>query len=194
MSAKTTYRFTVDEYHRLGEAGIFGEDDRIELLEGELIIMSPSGLRHAALVNRLNRLLGKIGRDRWLIGAQNPVRLGNLSEPQPDITLLLPRPDDYESKTPQPDDIFLLVEVADSSIYYDREEKLPVYAFNRIREVWIVNLVEDQVEIYRNPEGEAYRTRRIAKSGDTIAPFAFSDAEIAVSELLRTPPATGAAC
>src|SRR6266851_5672561 len=121
-------RFTAEEYHRMGEAGILCEEDRVELIEGEIIVMSPIGLRHAACVARLTRELPVALGRRALLWPQNPVRLFPDTEPQPDIVLLRPRPDDYAHAPAQPADALLVVEVADTSYRYDRHAKLPLYA------------------------------------------------------------------
>ena len=133
-------RFTVDEYHRMGQVGILGEDDRVELLEGEIVEMAPIGSRHQATVDRLTRLFSGRMADAVLVRVQGPVRLAEDSEPQPDVTLLRLRDDFYATAHPGPEDVILLVEVSDSSIEYDREVKLPHYARQVIPEVWIVDL------------------------------------------------------
>ncbi len=121
-------RFTVHEYHQMGQAGILGEDDRLELLEGEIVEMAPIGSRHQAVVDRLTRLFSNRLGDAAVVRVQGPVRLGEETEPQPDLLLLAPRADFYASAHPGPDDVLLLVEVSDSSTEYDREMKLPLYA------------------------------------------------------------------
>lgn len=121
-------KFTVDQYHKMAESGILKEDDRVELIRGEIIEMSPIGTKHAACVNRLVNLLVLLLGKRVIVAPQNPVVLDNNSEPQPDVALLKPRDDFYATAHPQPQDIFLLIEVADSTILYDREEKITLYA------------------------------------------------------------------
>ena len=131
-------RFTVYEYHRMGEAGILHEDDRVELIEGELVEMTAIGTRHFACVNRLNRLLvGALG-DEAIVSVQNPVRLNEYNEPQPDLAVIRPR--DYRLSLPGPGDVLLLVEVSDTTLAYDRSVKLPLYARAGIGVVWIVYL------------------------------------------------------
>jgi len=122
------WKFTVDEYARMAEAGILGEDDRVELLEGEIVEMAPIGPPHAGCVNRLTRLLTSRLGDRAVVGVQNPIRLGSLSEPQPDLTLLRPRRDLYSEGHPEADDVLLVVEVASSTSAFDRQVKMPLYA------------------------------------------------------------------
>src|ERR671938_544657 len=141
MSVQVAKRcFSVDEYYRMGEAGILTEDDRVELIEGEIIEMSPIGSRHAACVNRLNTLLGRHLRQTAIVSVQNPIRLDAYSEPEPDVALLRPRADYYESGHPTPADALLIVEVADTSADYDRIIKLPLYAKAGIPEAWLVDL------------------------------------------------------
>src|SRR5579862_9904434 len=131
---------TVAEYHRMGEVGILTEDDRVELIEGELIAMSPIGSEHSGTVNALTHTLVLAVEDRAVVAVQNPVQLDDLSEPRPDFALLKPRDDYYRRSTPRPDDVLLLIEVADSSLAYDRNVKRSLYAWHGIPEFWIVNI------------------------------------------------------
>ena len=182
--APPRHKLTVDDYHRMGEAGIFGEDDRVELLDGELYDMPPIGDGHMGTVNRLtNRLAWRLG-ERVVVSPQNPVRLSDFSEPEPDIALLRFRDDFYRAGKPRPEDILLVIEVAQSSLDYDRGTKLPRYAAAGIAEVWIVNLVEDHVEVYREPAGTEYALQTIHRRGGTIAPLAFPDLALRVEEIL----------
>jgi Uma2 family endonuclease len=177
-------KLTVDEYDRMGEAGILHEDDRVELLDGELYEMTPIGDAHAGAVNYLSsELFVSLGR-RVLVGTQNPVQLSDYSEPEPDITVLRPRADYYRTAKPRPDDILLLIEVADTSIDYDRTTKLPRYAAAGIVEVWIVNLGEDRVEVYRDPIGNRYGTQMVFVRGESVAPLALPDLVLRVDEIL----------
>jgi Uma2 family endonuclease len=178
-------RFTVDEYYRMAEAGILHEDDRIELIEGEIVEMSPIGSRHAACVKRLIGLFSRqVGPESATLGVQDPIHLGEYSEPQPDIALIHPRPDFYASAHPGPADILLLIEVADTSVEYDRGIKIPLYSRAGIREYWIVDLAGESVEVYRDPSPDRYRLIRLLKHGDRIAPEAFPDVEIAIDDVL----------
>ena len=155
----TRHRLNVDDYHRMAEAGILGEDDRVELIDGDLIDMAPIGQDHAATVNGLNHLLVMACGDRAIVSVQNPARLDRFSEPQPDVTLFRPRADNYRTGArPGPADVLLLVEVADSSLRYDRAVKLPLYARAGIGEVWIVDLRRRVVDVHRTPVGDGYAT------------------------------------
>lgn len=147
---------TVDEYHRMGEAGIFGEDDRVELIEGQLIAMTPIGSNHSGTINALNHRLVERLRDAGVVAVQNPVRLGDRSEPQPDFAVLRPRDDFYRRSTPTQDDVLLLIEVADSSLAYDRAVKRSLYARFGIPEFWIIDLTADVIEVHRAPSGDDY--------------------------------------
>jgi Uma2 family endonuclease len=178
-----TYRFSVAEYQKLGEAGIFHEDDRVELLNGEIIIMSPIGYRHATAVRNLNEIFVEACRRRYCIDPQNPFILDDESEPQPDLTLLR-REMHRAERLPEAADVHLIVEVSDTSIGYDRAEKLPAYARNGIAEVWIVNLKDDAIEVYRDPGAEGYATKLRFLRGETLSPLAFGDIEVQVSEAL----------
>lgn len=154
---------TVAEYHRMGEAGILTERDRVELIEGELIAMSPIGSNHSGTVNVLTYTLVRGVGDRGVVAVQNPVQLDDLSEPEPDFAILRPRPDFYRQATPRPEDVLLIIEVADSSLAYDRAVKRSLYARHGIAEFWIVNLVAGDVEVCRAPAGDQYTS--IARAG-----------------------------
>lgn len=145
------HRLTVGDFHKLGEAGILGEDARVELIEGELIDMAPIGSSHAGTVRLLIRTLTRCLGDNAIIDAQNPIILGDESEPQPDIAVLRPRDDYYRASHPRAEDILLLIEVSDSTVQYDRSVKVPLYARHGIPEVWLINLQQQCVEIYRKP-------------------------------------------
>jgi Uma2 family endonuclease len=185
MAVQTLRRlFTVDEYHRMAQAGILSEDDRIELIEGEIVWMSPIGSRHARCVRLLNRILSKGVGDRAIVDVQNPIRLGERSEPQPDVALLKPRPDFYAGLHPGPDDVLLLVEVMEHSAAYDREVKVPLYARFGIPEVWLVDLEEEVVEVYQAPSPQGYQRAARFGRGDRLAPQAFPDLVLMVDEIL----------
>lgn len=162
-------RFTVAEYYAMADAGILREDDRVELIEGEIIQMAAIGSRHAACVNRLTRLLVEQAGDAAVVTVQNPARLSDLTEPQPDLTLARPRADFYAGAHPRPEDILLLIEVAHSSLGYDREIKLPLYATAGIPEVWIVDVEGGVVEVYRDPSGGRFRVADTARAGDVLS-------------------------
>ncbi len=177
-------RFTADEYHRMAQVGILGEDDRLELLEGEIVEMAPIGSRHQATVDRINRLFSGRAADAAVVRVQGPVRLAGDSEPQPDILLLRSRADFYATAHPGPEDVLLLVEVSDSSIEYDREVKLPLYARHGIPEVWIVDLDKEVIEVYTDPTAKGYRGVSQLARGQTLSPQHISLLELAVDEVL----------
>ena len=177
-------KFTVEQYHRMVSSGILTEDDRVELIKGEIIEMSPVGRRHAAHVKRLNKLFSRQLGDRALVGIQDPVELDDTSEPQPDVSLLQPRPDFYEARHPQSQDIFLLVEVSDTTAEYDREVKIPLYAEDKIVEVWLVDINEQCLEVYRQPSADGYQDVQKFYRSQTLSIQAFSDIEITVDEIL----------
>lgn len=149
--------FTVEEYERMVQADILTAVERVELLNEEIVEMSPIGTRHAACVKRLNQLFSQLLGERALIGVQDPIRLNNYSEPQPDLTLLQPRLDFYATAHPQPENVLLIVEVADTSADYDRQVKIPLYAESGIIEVWLVDLVGQYLKVYRQPSANGYR-------------------------------------
>lgn len=169
----------------MAETGILARHDRVELIEGEIIIeMSPIESRHAACVKRLIRYLTVGLGELAVLGVQDPVRLNDLSEPEPDVAVLRPRDDFYASAHPGPSDVLLLVEVSDSSVAFDREVKLPLYAVNGISEVWVVNLSEDLVEVHSAPRGGAFTETRKHRRGGRLTPTALPDFEIAVEAIL----------
>jgi len=177
-------RFTVDEYHRMAETGILGEDDHVELLDGEIVAMSPIGPRHAATVTRLQRLLHQLVGERAIVRTQNPVRLDGYSEPEPDIALVTPRDDFYAAGHPAPRDILLIVEVADTSLRFDRHRKLPGYARAGVPEVWLVDLTADRVERYREPRGDAYTDQQFLGRDATLTPLLLPGVAIHVGDLV----------
>jgi Uma2 family endonuclease len=180
-----TYRFTVQDYHRMAEAGIFHEDDRLELLEGEIVEMPPIGPGHAGGVKRLmNSFLPLQGERKAIISVQDPIRLGEHSEPQPDLALLKPHPDFYAREHPSPEDVFLVVEVMDSSASYDREVKVPLYARFGIPETWLMDVEQGLIEVYRSPSPEGYQQVRTLRRGEGLSPQAFPELSVTVDELL----------
>lgn len=178
------HHFTVDEYYRMGAAGILAADDRVELIDGEIIKMSPIGSRHAACVRRLDALLNRSVSHMAQVSAQNPIRVSDFSEPQPDIALLRPRADFYAPGHPTPADVLLVIEVAETSVEYDREIKAPLYARAGIAEMWLINLREDLIEIYTNPAGRSYQSVRRAARGESFAPQNFLALTFDVDEIL----------
>ena len=161
-------RFTVDEYHRMGEAGILHEDDRVELLDGQIVQMSPIGIRHAACVNRLNALFAGLAGNRATVSVQNPLVLGEYEEPQPDVVVLRYRRDGYQTDHPRPPDTLLVVEVGDTSVASDRLRKIPLYARAGVPEAWLVNLSGDEIEVYQQPSGGHYTRVRTVRRGETL--------------------------
>jgi Uma2 family endonuclease len=185
MSVQIAKRwFTAAEYNRMGEAGILTEDDRVELIEGEIIEMSPIGRRHAACVDRLTELLSERLQRRAIIRVQSPIVLNDYSEPQPDVALLKRRDDFYERSLPTPEDVLLVVEVADTTLEYDRQIKVPLYARAEIAEVWVVNLLGEQVEVYAQPANGVYHSERQARRGETINSPAPLGLTLSIDEIL----------
>jgi Uma2 family endonuclease len=180
----TRRRFSVDDYHRMAKAGILHEDDRVELLDGEIIEMAPIGSRHVATVNRMGRLFNERATGRFLVSVQNPIRLSRHSEPQPDLTLLRYRDDDYDAALPGPDDVLLVVEVADTTASSDRRVKLPKYAAAGIPEAWLVNLPRNSIEVHREPRDGRYQQVTVYRRGDMVSLLAFPDVTVAVDAIL----------
>ena len=176
--------FTVKEYYQIFNSGVFADGERVELIRGEIIKMSPIGRRHAACVDRCNYVFADKLGGKVVIRIQNPLALDNTSEPEPDVMLLKYQDDFYESGHPQPSDVFLLIEVADSTIDSDRELKIPIYAEDGITEVWLIDINNACIEIYRYPTAEGYTDIQKFYRGQNISIFAFPDVRIAVNEIL----------
>ncbi len=159
---------TVQDYHRMIEAGILTKEDRVELLNGQLIKMSPIGSRHAACVDKIDELLKKLTADKALVRVQNPVITNSLSEPEPDIAIVKRKDNYYADGHPKPDDVYLIIEVADSSLEKDRQTKLEIYASANIPEYWIINLDKKEVEVYQSPFKNTYRSKKLFFPEDAI--------------------------
>ena len=181
--------FTRKEYHAMGKAGILAPEERVELIEGEIIVMAPPGIWHLTRVDRLTHIFMPLGiQRRAIVRVQNPSVMTEFSEFQPDVTLLAFRDDFYGSRNPRPQDILLLVEVADSSLNQDRNVKLPRYAAFGVPEVWIANLRDDRIEAHTEPTPQGYRSTRIYNRGDIISPTAFPDFQISVDDIIPARP------
>jgi Uma2 family endonuclease len=176
--------FTVDEYYQMAEAGILGPGDRVELIDGEIIQMSPIGDRHAGHVNRANHLFAASFAGRAVVSVQNPIQLNKYTEPEPDVLLLKPRSDYYAGKKVWAEDALLIVEVADTTLRYDRNIKVPRYAAAGVLEVWIENLSADELLVYRDPAAEGYAKSITLHRGDSVSPVAFPDVVFKVEDLL----------
>jgi len=179
-----TRKFTVEEYEKMTTQGIIKPDEKVELIRGEIIKMSPMGTRHAAGIYRLTQLFYRKFGDLILLGVQNPIRLNNNSQPEPDLSLLIPRSDFYVAAYPCPQDIYLIIEVSDSTLDYDRYTKIPLYAEANIQEVWIVNLKEECVEVYRHPRHGSYRDIQKYYRGESIFIESFPEIELTLIAIL----------
>jgi Uma2 family endonuclease len=177
------YTFSVEEFHKLAEAGVLGRDARVELIEGELIKMSPIGSPHAGVVEQLVYFFQKhVGN--YLVRTQNPIVLGGHSEPEPDVVLVRPRQDFYKKSHPRSADILLIVEVADTTIDYDRKVKLPLYAEHGIPEAWLIDLTAKQLEIHLDPSADSYRQILKPARDAIVAPSLAPEAKLDLAELL----------
>ncbi|HET6756404.1 MAG TPA: Uma2 family endonuclease [Burkholderiales bacterium] len=184
MSAEPARRhFTVTEYYRMGEAGIFSEDDRVELIQGDIVEMSPIGIRHASCVDRLAKLLQQQVGQQCIVRVQNPVRLNELSEPQPDIALLKQRDDFYATRHPLPEDVLLIVEVAETSAGFDRKMKAPLYAAAGIPELWIIDLIAGLIEIHSQPLGGSYQWVSKIVRGEMLVSNALSGSQLSTTDI-----------
>jgi Uma2 family endonuclease len=181
----TRRRFTVDEYHRMGECGILSEDNRLELINGNIVVREPIRAYHAGTVARLNRLWTSRLGDRAIVNLQNPVQFPTEdSELQPDVILLRPREDFYTTAHPQATDVLLLIEVADTTLRLDRRIKIPLYARVGVQEVWLVDLTAARLEVHRGPLGDRYGNVRVLGRGERVSPEAFPDLSVDVADLV----------
>ncbi|MGE3600725.1 MAG: Uma2 family endonuclease, partial [Dehalococcoidia bacterium] len=178
------WRLTVDDYHRMAKAGILHEDDRVELIEGELIEMATIGSYHFTSVNNLNQEFSGRSSGRFIVSVQNPVRVSRHSEPRPDIALLRPRADKYAGGLPGPEDVLLIVEVSDPTVAADRRVKLPLYAAAGIPEAWLVNIPRRSIEVHREPRGGRYQQVTVFRKGERIALLLLLDVTVAVEDIL----------
>jgi Uma2 family endonuclease len=176
--------FTVDTYHRLAELGVLDEDDRVELLDGQIVAMTPIGARHAACVNRLTNLLVPRVAPDMCVSVQNPVVLGERSEPQPDITVLRQAAGLSDQRLPEPRDVLLVIEVADTSLERDRDVKIPRYAAAGIPEAWLVDLLSAAISVCRAPGPDGYQEVVTLQRGATLRPLLLPAVAIAADEIL----------
>jgi Uma2 family endonuclease len=175
--------FTRAEYYRMAEVGILGEDDRVELIRGEIVQMSPIGRRHSAFVGNLTQLLAVRLAGRAFVWVQNPIVLTEDTEPQPDLAVLRRRPVPYKEREACAEDALLLIEVADSSLAYDRSIKLQLYAEAGIPEYWVVDCTAEAVEVHRNPGPDGYRDVTRLAGAAPLTLHAFPDVELTTSEI-----------
>ena len=176
--------FTVNDYHQMVVAGILSEDDRVELLNGEVVEMSPVSPSHVSVVNRLCRVFSRRCDDDVIVSIQNPIQLNEHWAPQPDLALLRARPDFYSLTLAQPEEVLLVVEVASSSAEKDRMVKEPAYANAGIVEYWIVNVPQDVIEVFTQPASGGYKTIKQVKRGEKLSPLLLSTVTLRAEELL----------
>ncbi len=174
---------TIDDYHRMIETGIIHEGERIELISGQILNMAAKGTRHTVTTTRLLReLLALIGQ-RAIVHCQEPITMPDNSEPEPDVTIAKWRDDEYLGSHPVPADIILVIEVADSTLGFDRNTKAPLYASAGISEYWIVNLVDDRLEIYTQPEGDIYTNTQVVLPPRSINLPQFSEISLDITKI-----------
>ena len=177
-------KFTVEDYHAMAQAGILAEDDRVELIRGEIVDMSPIGIRHAVCVKRLTALLTELLGRRAIVSVQDPLEVDQETEVQPDIVLLKFRADYYESQAPTSGDALLVVEVSDTTLAFDRRVRVPLYAQAGISDVWLVNLQQGTIEVYAQPSEGAYLRVQRARRGQQIPVPGFEDLYVSVDKVL----------
>lgn len=185
MSAELKRKlFTVSEYHKMITSGILSERDKVELIRGEVVGMAPIGSRHASYVNRLSNLLKMLLGEKAIISVQNPITLSEYSEPQPDVVVLRPQADFYVNAHPTPSDVFWLIEVAETTMDYDKKVKLPLYAESGVPEVWLVNLPKTRLEVYRFPFEDTYQEIRLYQRGQSLNLNQFPEINVSINDLL----------
>jgi Uma2 family endonuclease len=177
---------SVADYHRMVEAGVLAPDERVELIAGQLYKMAAKGTAHSAAVTRIERVLKAHLGNRVLLRFQDPIQLDNYSEPEPDVAVVQVDPLDYEDHHPTSSEVYLLIEVADSTLKRDRELKAPAYAQSGILDYWILDVNQRQLYMFRSPTPTGYATEVVLSESDVIAPLAFSDDPIAIADLLRS--------
>ena len=180
----TKHLTDLDEWRRLGEANIFPPGNRIELINGEILDMAPIGFNHAGHLKRINNLLTILVTGRAIVSVQDPLQLGDISEPEPDFMLLKPNTDYYSSRHPTADDVLLLIEVSDTSLQFDQNQNLLLYALHSIPEYWLLNLSDVCLEVYRKPNGEVYAEKTTLYPGDSVTLSQLTDISIQVSDIL----------
>jgi Uma2 family endonuclease len=174
---------TVDEYERMGETGLLRPDERTELIEGELIQVTPMGSRHAASISRLTRFFQSHAGNHLHVRVQLPIKLGLYNEPEPDVALVFPRSDDYESAHPTAQDVLVIIEVSDTTLKFDQRAKLPMYARHSIPEVWIVDLANSRIQVCTEPSESGYGASRYISEAEAIVMSQVPGLYFAVSEL-----------
>lgn len=176
-------RYTVTDYYRMVPAGIIHRDERVELLDGEVRVKSPIGSWHSGVVMRLHSMLAKNLGDTVIISDQGPVRLGEYDEPEPDLAVLRPRDDFYTRSHPVPADVLLIIEVADSSLDYDRDEKLPRYAAAGIPEVWLIDIAGEAIEKFCELRDGIYQIQHVATGTEQVRPQLLPQFDVTAAEL-----------
>ncbi len=180
----TRHRFSVEEYHRMGELGFFTEDDRVELIRGDLVDMNPIGVPHMNCVTRLTHLFVERAHGRFFVSVQNPVTAADDSEPQPDFSLLRELPNPDEEGPPSKEKTLIAIEVSDSTLTYDRNVKLPLYAETGIPEAWIVDLKNKKVEVHSEPSPHGYKATRVFAAGEEVKSATVADLSVPVDEVM----------
>ena len=184
IATQERYRFTSEQYRRIGEVGIFPPDARTELVDGLVRRMPPIHPPQASIVNRLNAVLAAKLQGRAVVAIQNPIRLDDFNEPQPDVTVLRLRDDYYARQHPTPDDVLLAIEVADTSLSYDRDEKLPLYGTTGILESWLVDVQAGTVTVFTKPHAGGYGQQRMLSRGQEVVSESVESLRLQVDEVL----------
>jgi len=180
----TPHRWTVDEYYRMAEVGILGPEERLELIDGDILCVPRQTPRHSACIMRIHNTWMEFIKGVAMPSVRSPLRIDIWNEPEPDLKWIVWRDDYYTSRHPIPSDVLLLIEVADSSLEFDRQVKVPLYGRVGVQELWIANLVDDQVEVWRDPTPGGFGTSKLLKRGASIRPLAFPDLLLRSDDIL----------
>jgi len=183
-------RFTVQEYYHLAEAGILAPDERVQLIEGEVLIMSPQGPRHASAITRANNCFSRLLSDNVVVRIQAPIHIDKHSEPEPDVVLAKPDPKEYSDHHPAPKEILFVMEISEATLDYDRTTKSRLYARAGIIQYCILNIKMRELEDYRDPGSSGFRSKATYRANQSFSLVAFPDTEIDVSYLLPPSPAS----
>ncbi|NJL67880.1 MAG: Uma2 family endonuclease [Oscillatoriales cyanobacterium RU_3_3] len=180
----TLRKWTVKEYHKLGEMGFFHPGERVELIAGNIVKMSAKGTAHTSALGRTDRLFQDLFDNLAWVRVQDPIALDDSSEPEPDIALVIIDPFDYATHHPTPSEIYLIIEVADSSLAYDREVKAQIYARSGIADYWVLNVCDRQLHVFREPTADGYQSEVVMGENESISPLQFPAVNIAIQEML----------
>lgn len=175
---------SVAEYHSMGELGILNPDEKVELLAGQIVKKSMKGTRHTSTNKRIEKVLERLLGDRVLVRTQDPIRLDNYSEPEPDVAIVVPNLSFYADHHPTPSEVYLIIEISDTTLRQDCEYKAKLYAQGGIEDYWVLDINNRQLYVFRLPSPDGYLSRQVLSDGEVISPLAFPDIKLSISDFL----------